>query len=423
VAETNQIRFVALMRGVPLKIAATTNYPGDRPMGQPALATHNEAAVDSELALLGLGSHSISGIYNNPYFRSFTSIGDMPAPEMMLVCRLDAPTPDMVRKMIVDSIMAEKTGLQGIAYVDARGITDAGLVQGDEWLFALAANARKQGIPVVLDQGPGLFPDAYPMRHAAYYFGWYSENVCGPFTRPDFHFEPGAIAVHIHSFSANTLRDAHLNWCAPLLAAGAAATVGNVYEPYLDLTPHLDIFFDRLRAGFTFAESAYMSERVLSWMTTFVGDPLYRPFVNMLPTHKPPMPNEWETYRIDAQKWFADRRAAEDALREDAARMHSGVIAEGLGLLELTVSDLQGALAAFNTARNLYRDADDSLRVCIHEIGVLNGLKRHTDALTLAAQQIGAHPNCPGNEVLKMLLPEIASAPVSPSTTPPPQGK
>ena len=44
------------------------------------------------------------------------------------------------------------------------------------------------------------------------------------------------------------------------------------------LTPHLDIFHDRLRAGFTFAESAYMSQRVLSWMTTFVGDPLYRPF-------------------------------------------------------------------------------------------------------------------------------------------------
>ena len=52
---------------------------------------------------------------------------------------------------------------------------------------------------------------------------------------------------------------------------GAAATLGNVYEPYLTLTPHLDVFHDRLCAGFTFAEASYMSQRVLSWMTTSVA--------------------------------------------------------------------------------------------------------------------------------------------------------
>jgi hypothetical protein len=65
---------------------------------------------------------------------------------------------------------------------------------------------------------------------------------------------------------------------APLVTRGAAATTGNVYEPYLDLTPHLDVLNERLLQGFTFAESVYMSLKVLSWMTTVVGDPLYRPF-------------------------------------------------------------------------------------------------------------------------------------------------
>jgi hypothetical protein len=51
-----------------------------------------------------------------------------------------------------------------------------------------------------------------------------------------------------------------------------------VYEPYLALTPHEDIFTRRLLEGDYFAEAAYASERGLSWMLTVVGDPLYRPF-------------------------------------------------------------------------------------------------------------------------------------------------
>src|SRR4029450_12276497 len=100
------------------------------------------------------------------------------------------------------------------------------------------------------------------------------------FTESDFRFVPGAVAVHIHSFSAATLRDPNANWVAPLLAKGAAASLGNVYEPYLQLTANLDIFNDRLLRGFTLAESAYMSHRGLSWMSVVVGDPLYRPYAS-----------------------------------------------------------------------------------------------------------------------------------------------
>ena len=140
---------------------------------------------------------------NNPYFRSFSPIADARRPELMLVCRLDAPTPEIVRRMITDSLAAEQQGLAGFAYVDARGITEAGYIEGDNWLFALANTARRRGTPVVLDNGPGLFPEAYPMTRAALYFGWYAENISGPFVRPDFRFARGAVAVHIHSFSAS----------------------------------------------------------------------------------------------------------------------------------------------------------------------------------------------------------------------------
>jgi tetratricopeptide (TPR) repeat protein len=55
--------------------------------------------------------------------------------------------------------------------------------------------------------------------------------------------------------------------------------MGCVDEPYLGGTPDVGVFAARLIiSGFTFGEAAYASQQVLSWQTTVVGDPLYRPF-------------------------------------------------------------------------------------------------------------------------------------------------
>lgn len=48
--------------------------------------------------------------------------------------------------------------------------------------------------------------------------------------------------------------------------------------------PHWDDFSRRILDGESFIEAGYGSQKVLSWMTTFVGDPLYTPFG--LPTDK-----------------------------------------------------------------------------------------------------------------------------------------
>ena len=71
------------------------------------------------------------------------------------------------------------------------------------------------------------------------------------------------------------VREHHPEAAQLLIAHGADATMGMVYEPYLELTPHEDIFTRRLLQGDYFAEAAYASERGLSWMLTVVGDPLY----------------------------------------------------------------------------------------------------------------------------------------------------
>ena len=89
---------------------------------------------------------------------------------------------------------------------------------------------------------------------------------------------PGAFAYHLHSFSAHTLRSTNQHRCGPLLAAGATATMGCIDEPYLTGTPDMAVFFSRWLSGFTYGEAACVAQHGVSWQTTVVGDPLYRPF-------------------------------------------------------------------------------------------------------------------------------------------------
>jgi hypothetical protein len=63
-----------------------------------------------------------------------------------------------------------------------------------------------------------------------------------------------------------------------MVGAGVAATVGNVYEPYLQLTHNLDFFFELIEAGSTVGEAAYYSVPGQSWQCILVEEPLYRPF-------------------------------------------------------------------------------------------------------------------------------------------------
>ncbi len=114
------------------------------------------------------------------------------------------------------------------------------------------------------------------MSQIAIYIGWYDETVSGPFTQPGVEFFPGAFAYHLHSFSAASLRSTNRNWVGPLLARGAAVSIGAVDEPYLGGTPDIATFIGRfLHENFTFGEAAYAAQGVLSWQNTVVGDPLY----------------------------------------------------------------------------------------------------------------------------------------------------
>jgi uncharacterized protein (TIGR03790 family) len=282
VATHNDIWAIVLIRGVPLKIAPDPSDE-DGMEREPELQS-NAAAVDSELALLPIFGLPKGGYVPNVFFDDQVSgikrVGPELAKNIILVTRLDGPKVSDVRRMIDDSLYAEQNRLAGLAVVDSRGITDVkdGYVSGDNWLRGAHEALVKDGWDVKFDDKPEVLPATDPCNQVAIYLGWYTGDATGPWVTAPNRFVPGAIAYHLHSFSANTVRSETANWVGPLIAHGAAATMGTVYEPYLALTPHEDIFARRLIQGDYFAEAAYASERGLSWMVTVVGDPLYRPF-------------------------------------------------------------------------------------------------------------------------------------------------
>ena len=282
VATRNDIWAIVLMRGVPLKIAPDPSDE-DGLESEPELQT-NAAAVDSELALLPVFGLPKGGYVPNIFFddqaTGIKRVGPELARNMILVTRLDGPKVSDVHRMIDDSLYAEKNRLAGLAVVDSRGLTDVkdGYTSGDIWLRGARDSLVRDGWDVKFDDKPEVLPPTDPCNQVAIYLGWYAGGATGPWITPPNRFVPGAIAYHLHSFSASTVRSETSNWVGPLIAHGADATMGMVYEPYLALTPHEDIFTRRLLQGDYFAEAAYASERGLSWMLTVVGDPLYRPF-------------------------------------------------------------------------------------------------------------------------------------------------
>ncbi len=246
-------------------------------------------------------------------------------------------------------------------------------------------------------------------------------GVTGPFTDPGFRFLPGAVAVHIHSYSASTLRSADSNWVAPLLSKGATASLGNVYEPFLQLTTHLDIFNDRLLHGFTFAESAWMATPALSWMNVAVGDPLYRPYANWMQIETKPdeqKKSDWRMYHEFAVA-NTELEPADYLTKARAAASHAGngPMIEDLGLMEKESGDFDSAIGYLRQARSLYSKPDDILRASLEQVdaSLKAGDKKSALALVRSVGRL-VPPDKPAAALLKKIENQINPPPANAET-------
>jgi uncharacterized protein (TIGR03790 family) len=245
----------------------------------------SQAAVDSELMLLWWPAYTLARWQANPLHWQFPEAKRRTLPPTLLAARLDGPTPEIAMRLVDDAVAVEATGLRGKAYVDARGIAFDPAAPGengghgyggyDQSMRDAAAVLKAGGLDVTLDDKPELFaPNNCP--DAALYCGWYAladYRPCGTFTR-------GAVAWHLASAEAVSLRDPEARyWCPNLLKAGVAATLGPVAEPYTVGFPKPAEFFGFLATGrWTLAEVHARTVPFTSWMTVLVGDPLYTPF-------------------------------------------------------------------------------------------------------------------------------------------------
>ncbi|HYF35476.1 MAG TPA: TIGR03790 family protein [Prosthecobacter sp.] len=360
--ESSSVRVVALIRGIPFQIRRDTQNPQSK--------KEDEASVDSELALLGMPSHTIEGAVRNPYyeqpmrFQMFQG-----APGLLLIGRLDGPDSATVRRIIDDAILAEQTGLRGRAVIDL-ALKSGAYEEGEKWLRESARLFRSHGLPVYVDEDEPLIPDHWPLPDTALYFGWYATNASGAVNSPSFKFQPGAVACHLHSFSASALRSPDRQWVGPLLRKGAAAVMGNAFEPYLSLTVHFDTFNKRLLEGYTLAEAAWNATPVLSWMSVVVGDPLYRPFAQGARSSLgEARDRDYAVYRGNAVRFAGEDSTIKlkAALAESAAARANPHLLELTALLSAGEGKISEALGLLEHAESLYAENADKLRVILYQ--------------------------------------------------------
>jgi uncharacterized protein (TIGR03790 family) len=396
----SKVSYVVLMYGVPLRIDSDPTLTEKVPDNTRKEMRRNEASVESELATLPTTGLPISGPLRNPFYNNVLTTFEAPMNKsMLLVGRLDGPDPETVRRMIDDALTAEHYGLHGRAYFDWNNATDKTLAAGDDWIRGAYHAFREAGYECDTDERPETFDEDYPMTDVAIYAGWYSANVVGPFVRPDFHFKPGAVAYHLHSWSGSSVRTRTAYWVGPLLSKGATATMGNVFEPYLGFTPHIDSFFKRLLDGAPFLEAGYYCEPVLSWQTTFVGDPLYRPFAVSLDEQiqrleadqKPDV--EWAWLRkINLLMAQGDSTNAEELCRAKAEALPSVVLWEKLGdILHVAHRD-EEAIKAYSKADEKPVDTWHHLRVATKMAAACEAGHQTKQALAIYEELVKAYP-------------------------------
>ncbi len=325
-ARGHRIAYLVVCRGVPLRIRHDPARSSAAALARlPATFRTNQASVDAELAFLATQGPEVTGPAPNPFFEAGGVIREG-ARDIVRVARLDGPSAEACRRMVDTAVLAETRGLAGRAYVDTGGPH----ASGDAWLRAAGGVLEGLGFDLDGHAGAGVMAVTDRFDAPAFYFGWYAGDLTGPFRLPGLSVPAGAIAVHIHSFSASTLRSETSGWCGPLVGLGFTATLGNVFEPYLELSHRPDLFMRALADGATLGAAAHHALPALSWQAVLIGDPLYRPFKHAASTEDP---------------------AGYAALREFNLRRRDGDPEEALAWLESVVQARPEPATALRLAR------------------------------------------------------------------------
>lgn len=272
-----KIRFILLIKGIPLKINAIEN------------TQYNEAdyaSVDASLTML-FQNYDIKWRIDNYYFMAdplfdgmkpfvpfYYSAGTSNTVSY-LVTRLDGFSVQTVLKLVDRSLNTSMNPNTGYFVLD-----DA---EKEYTQFSVAADQLKR-------MGAKIYPDPFENSQKNYFtapdsiYGYVGHgtyaNIPANYIDSLFKFKyaNGSLFSSYESFNGSTFRT-KTSWqglIAQFLEKGGSGAIGNVFEPWSAAIPVESILFPSYYKGYTFAEAAYQSLRYIDFTSVVVGDPLMK---------------------------------------------------------------------------------------------------------------------------------------------------
>lgn len=372
------LRALVLMPDLPLRVKEDPSQPAGRISDS---TPGNSASLDAELMLLGC-DFPIGGPLNNPCYMKKVSELSSELP-VLAVCRIDGPDRESIFRLIEVPHRVEPTGLWGWVAVDQGGP----YASGDAKFAEIAGMAKFRHQPLFIEDSKRTLPETFPlMPQTIAYFGWYANPANGPF-RPEsagnFRFAPGAIGLHLHSYSGTSVKDKH-TWVGALLHRGAAVTAGNVAEPLLSGCLDFAAFYRALLEGSCVAEAGLSATPYLSWQNVLLGDPLYRPFPAQ-PARRPAADNPFLMWKDFCIRHGASPAAMQSAVEQQFRGRNAGLFAEMLAWRYAENKEYSQAVHYFKMAARLYRDGRDVTRVLLLQLAAMPAAGQRAAAQKYAA--------------------------------------
>ena len=203
--------------------------------------------------------------------------------------------------------------------------------------------------------------------------------------------------------------------------------MGCVNEPYLAITPNAAAFLARwIGAGFTFGEAAWAAQPALSWQTTVVGDPLYRPFAKepaelhaaFARTHNPLI--EWSYLRIVDLRLVHGAPVAQltTLLETIPTTTNSAVLTEKLAGLYETKGKPSPAIETYQLALTRNPSPEQRIRIRLTLGEKLLAQNRKIAAIENYNQLLKESPDYPGKPSIEAKLAALEPKPAGTNAPP-----
>ncbi len=184
--------------------------------------------------------------------------------------------------------------------------------------------------------------------------------------------------------------------------------MGCVNEPYLGATPNVAVFLQTFGGGYTFGEAAWAAQPVVSWQTTVIGDPLYRPFgkspqklhAELSREHNPL--DEWSYLRLVDLGLARGARLTEmsQILENLDAATNSAVLTDKLADLYEAQGKPSSAILTWQNALKLNPSPQQRIQLRLTLGDKLQAADRNSEAVENYQQLLAEAPDYPGRDFI-----------------------